>query len=58
MTKYNVGDIVQLTNPKLPIVGLVTVKDDEKNKYLVRFSAGTQDYFAEEELMLYIHGQK
>ncbi|MEG0254053.1 MAG: hypothetical protein RR554_00765 [Vagococcus sp.] len=58
MTKYNVGDIIQLTNPKLPIVGLITEKDSQKNKYLVRFSAGTQDYFSEEELMLYIHGKK
>ncbi|MDT2813992.1 hypothetical protein [Vagococcus carniphilus] len=58
MKKFKTGDIVQLLDPNLPIVGLVMTRDSKKNKYLIKFSAGQQDYYSEEELMLYVHGQK
>lgn len=58
MKKFKIGDIVQLLDPNLPIVGLVMTRDSKKNKYLIKFSASQQEYYSEEELMFYVHNQK
>ena len=53
MAKYKTGDQVFANLGTLPEVGTVIEYNSKLGKYLVRFSAVQQDWYAEEELTPY-----
>ncbi len=53
MDKYRIGDLVYAKLGKYPVVGTVVDVNEGMGKYLVRFSAVQQDWYAEEELVAY-----
>lgn len=53
MNKFKIGDIVFAIYGKHPLVGTVVHFDEKEQKYLVRFSAVQQLYYAENELTHY-----
>lgn len=53
MDKYRTGDLVYAKLGTLPIVGTVVAMDPKTGKYLVRFSAVQQNWYAAEELDSY-----
>ena len=52
MNEYKIGDLVYAKLGTLPCVGTV-VAEDTNGRYLVRFSAVQQDWYAEVELTPY-----
>ena len=52
MDKYKIGDLVYAKLGTLPCVGTV-IAADQDGKYLVRFSAVQQDWYAEGEVTAY-----
>lgn len=56
MDKYKIGDLVSAKLGTLPAVGTVVGADRKMEKYLVRFSAVQQNWYAEEELSPYRRG--
>ena len=52
MNEYKIGDLVCAKLVTLPCVGTV-VAEDTNGRYLVRFSAVQQDWYAEGELTPY-----
>ena len=56
MAKYKAGDQVFANLGTLPVVGTVIEYNSKLGKYLVRFSAVQQDWYAEEELSPYPGG--
>ena len=55
MGKYRIGDQVYANLGTLPVVGTVIDFHSGLGKYLVRFSAVQQDWYAEEALSPYPH---
>ena len=53
MEKYQIGDLVYAKLGTLPVVGTVVDVNAKIGKYLVRFSAVQQNWYAEEELLPY-----
>lgn len=53
MERYKIGDLVYAALGTLPAVGTVVDFHSEMRKYLVRFSAVQQDWYAEETLSPY-----
>jgi hypothetical protein len=53
MEKYQIGDIVYAKLGAFPVVGTIVAVDKKAEKYLVRFSAVQQNWYAEEELIPY-----
>lgn len=54
MNEFTIGDVVQMTGSVMTgNVGIVVWIDDERERYLVRVSAVTQNYFTADELKLY-----
>ena len=58
MNKYKIGDLVYARLGTLPAVGTVIEFHAGLEKYLVRFSAVQQDWYAEEALSPYSRGAK
>ena len=56
MAKYKAGDQVFANLGTLPAAGTVIEYNSKLGKYLVRFSAVQQDWYAEEELSPYPGG--
>ena len=56
MEHYQPGDVVCAKLGTLPVVGTVVCRDEKTGKYLIRFSAVQQDWYAEEELAPYSQG--
>ncbi len=56
MAKYKAGDQVFAKLGTLPEVGTVIEYNSKLGKYLVRFSAVQQDWYAEEDLSPYPGG--
>ena len=54
MGKYQIGDLVYTKLGTLPVIGTVVDVNSKIGKYLVRFSAVQQDWYAEEELTPYL----
>ena len=50
MDKYKIGELVYANLGTLPVVGTVVDCNEKLGKYLVRFSAVQQDWYAEEAL--------
>lgn len=53
MRKYQIGDLVYAKLGTLPVVGTVVDVNSRTGKYLVRFSAVQQNWYAEKELTPY-----
>jgi len=54
MNEFNVGDTVQITGAVMTgNVGTVVSIDEKREKYLVRITEETQNYFAAAELKLF-----
>lgn len=53
MEKYQIGDLVYVKLSTLPAVGTVVDVNSKMGKYLVRFSAVQQNWYAEKELTPY-----
>lgn len=53
MDMYNIGDLVSVTFGSIPMIGTVVYFDDKAGKYLVRFNASQQMYYAAHELQAY-----
>lgn len=58
MNKYKTGDLVYARLGTLPAVGTVIDFHAGLGKYLIRFSAVQQDWYAEEALTPYPRGTK
>lgn len=56
MNHYQPGDVVCAKLGTLPAVGTVICRDEKTGKYLVRFSAVQQDWYAEAEITPYSQG--
>ena len=56
MNQYKIGDLVYASLGTLPVVGTVVDFHAGLGKYLVRFSAVQQDWYAEEALPPYSTG--
>ena len=50
MNSYQPGDVVYAKLGTLPAVGTVICRDEKTGKYLIRFSAAQQDWYAEAEI--------
>ena len=48
--RYKIGDQVRAKYGTLPLVGTVVHFDEIRQKILVRFSAGQQDWYSEDDL--------
>lgn len=55
---YKIGDQVLAKYGTLPIVGTVVHFDEIRQKILVRFSAGQQDWYSEDDLAPFDGGRK
>ena len=53
MRKYQIGDLVYAKLGTLPVVGTVVYVNSRTGKYLDRFSAVQQNWYAEKELTPY-----
>ena len=56
MNSYQPGDVVYAKLGTLPAVGTVVCRDEKTGKYLIRFSAVQQDWYAEAEIAPYSQG--
>ena len=56
--RYKIGDQVCATYGTLPLVGTVVHFDETRQKILVRFSAGQQDWYSEGDLAPFDSGRK
>lgn len=55
MDEYKIGDTVQVTGKIMPgSVGTVVHLDQKRQKYLVRITDETQNYYSAEELELFV----
>lgn len=54
MDRFKIGDTVQITSKiMMGSVGTVVHLDEKRQKYLVRTTAQSQDYFTEDELKIF-----
>lgn len=56
--RYKIGDQVCAIYGTLPLVGTVVHLDETRQKILVRFSAGQQDWYSEDDLAPFDSGRK
>ena len=56
--RYKIGDQVLAKYGTLPLVGTVVHFDEIRQKILVRFSAGQQDWYSEDDLAPFDSGRK
>ena len=56
MDRFQTGDVVYARLGTFPVVGTVICRDETTGKYLIRFSAGQQDWYPEDEIDPYTGG--